>query len=133
MSVSTLYRSSNHPGGDVFLIPAVELIGDGPGKQTRGEQRIHILSDGLLATVAEHLPDLTDALRLILAEGQYPLLCQPLPVTDVIWWNNWWISVIMTPGILCAQVRPAAEQQGYVAAFSIRLCLMEIAHTDMEL
>ena len=37
-------------------------------------------------------PDLADALRLVLTEGQNPLLCQPLPVTGIIWWNNWWIS-----------------------------------------
>ena len=60
--------------GDVALVAAVGLIGDGAGNQALGQQRIQVLPGRLLLRIAQETADLGDASRLIHAEKKNLIL-----------------------------------------------------------
>ena len=106
---------SGEAGCEVLLVAAVGLVQDSADEPAVQKQGLQVLPDRLFIPVAEQLPDLQDALRLIHADGQDLVLDQANLISSRNQGNIWGISFKMAVGIVHADIQAAVQEQGNIA------------------
>ena len=108
-------RFSHIAGGEVALVPAAGLVGDGAAEEAFLQKRIEVLPGRLFVLIAQIRPDLGDASRRLPAEGQNLILNQARrPVRRKLRQLRR-VALVKAADIGLADVQIGPEEEGNIA------------------